>query len=864
MCLHFPYFERGENYLLEKNTSTLAKKYNNNPKQFIFLLLKRNKEVPYNQKGKIFLDIGYKLWKSSYFNLAIACCEKALQFAMDCKDTLLEVNCYFNLGITYGRIQSHHKAVENIKLALDIFGKLDNQKGIGECYKQIGIAHLYLSDFQKAHTYLLQALSIFNILDNKKDIAECHINLGIVNENLGNYQKALEDQKKALKIVKTIGNQEGEANCYINLGNIYYSLGDAYKVINFQKQALEIYQDIGNKNGEANCYINLGNAFHDVHNFKESIIFQEKALEIKKDLIDKNGIAECYNNLGMVYISLTNYLKAIEYNKLSLEIFKKIGDQAGEAKCLGLIAISHVYLKNYQEAEDYLHNALKIFIKTKLANGEVETRLNLAQLYYKELNNFEKAYDQGKIALELFEKLRKRLTIEEHKINLFSTIPGSYELMVNICINQKKEKEALEYVERSKSRALLDLLAYTKLKSSATNSTALKTLLDKEEECINILREVQTKNLGKGRNNFKPVEIDKVNSDLQYIYDQIEKIDPEYTFIRRGKTLDFKRIRKLVSSQKKATLLIEYFITQNNLYIFIVSPVNNNKLKVKTIPVSSKTIYNYIFDAYWNEVVHYPDFKNSKNNWQILSKYLIDPIAEYLKGAEIIYFIPQGALHYLPLHALKLKNNYLIETYPIVYAPSASIINFCKKKGTGNLKNCICYGIDFQEEALDVSKIFNADIYLNGQATKKQIKETCCNKDIIHFSCHGSFNNKEPLLSGIKLYDGILTAKEIFNFNLNSELVTLSACETGLNKRRPGDELIGLTRAFLYAGSPSLVVSLWKVHASSTQELMKLFYTLLKEGKDKATALQQAQIKISKEYPHPYYWAPFILVGDWE
>ena len=112
------------------------------------------------------------------------------------------------------------------------------------------------------------------------------------------------------------------------------------------------------------------------------------------------------------------------------------------------------------------------------------------------------------------------------------------------------------------------------------------------------------------------------------------------------------------------------------------------------------------------------------------------------------------------------------------------------------------------------------------------------------------------------MYDGeILTAREVFNLKLNAELVTLGACQTGINERSRGDELIGLTRAFLYAGAPSVVVSLWSVDAQSTQELMVDFYTRLKNGADKATALQEAQKKIMEDYPHPYYWAPFILIG---
>ncbi len=140
--------------------------------------------------------------------------------------------------------------------------------------------------------------------------------------------------------------------------------------------------------------------------------------------------------------------------------------------------------------------------------------------------------------------------------------------------------------------------------------------------------------------------------------------------------------------------------------------------------------------------------------------------------------------------------------------------------------------------------------------------------DKIHFSCHGFFDNQKPILSGLVLGDNsILTLNDIYNLRLNVDLVTLSACETGINEHRAGDELIGLTRGFLYAGTPTVLVSLWKVEFESTMLLMKKFYNhLLYNKMTKVEALQNAQLEImdSYGYNHPYYWAPFILIGDWK
>jgi len=312
-------------------------------------------------------------------------------------------------------------------------------------------------------------------------------------------------------------------------------------------------------------------------------------------------------------------------------------------------------------------------------------------------------------------------------------------------------------------------------------------------------------------------------------------------------------------------VLLEYYSTGEKLFIFVLSS-RDKKLYVEEVPISQDMLNRYISEDYWRSVVKHKQYPGVGDSWQALSDYLITPAAKYIKKDDLICFVPYDKIHYLPLHALELEGEPIIKHHPVIYFPSASLIKLCKNKGSKRLNSCAAYGIVFEDEARRIAGLFKVKPYLGRSATREQVIETCANKDILHFSCHGKFDTGDPLSSGIVLYDGaVLTAREIFNLKLNCQLVTLSACETGVNERNPGDELIGLTRAFLYAGAPSVVVSLWSVDAASTQELMLEFFKEIKKGANKAEALRKAQIKVmeNKEYSHPYYWAPFILVGDW-
>jgi CHAT domain-containing protein len=235
---------------------------------------------------------------------------------------------------------------------------------------------------------------------------------------------------------------------------------------------------------------------------------------------------------------------------------------------------------------------------------------------------------------------------------------------------------------------------------------------------------------------------------------------------------------------------------------------------------------------------------------------------------DIIWFVPHNFLHYLPLHALKVEGRYLIERNPICYTPSASVMKYCHAKRKNKREKALVLGDSRSdlahacEEASIVADLFDTTPYLQERATKSLIKQKLEQEgeslDILHFCCHGRFRQDDALKSCIVLAqegegdeEWNLTAEEILQLQMQAELVTLSACETGINENRPGDELIGLTRALIYAGTPSVIVSLWAVDDLSSGLLMEHFYQKfcqpIEENNQlitKAEALQAASLYI--------------------
>jgi CHAT domain-containing protein len=340
------------------------------------------------------------------------------------------------------------------------------------------------------------------------------------------------------------------------------------------------------------------------------------------------------------------------------------------------------------------------------------------------------------------------------------------------------------------------------------------------------------------------------------------------------------------------------------------------------------------------------------DEWQEQFAPFVQPIIPFAEEGDIVCIVPHDVLHYVPLHAVSVEGNYLIERNPVVYTPNASVMKYCQAKRKGRREKILVFGDsdserplpNAREEALEIAELFGTKPYLGGDARKSLVKEKLEKEreeiDILHFACHGYFNAYRPLKSGILFAPEpdeeepdefemalrglsirrFLTAEEIFAMELRADLVTLSADESGVSEIRSGDEMVGLTRAFIYAGTPSLVTSLWDVADISTEFFMVHFYERLKAGDTKVEALQKAQLyvkaltagevkayyenKLQKldqngdegrrkqieinirsiygkllnaeeregrpvgfDYPifnHPFYWAPFILVGDWK
>jgi CHAT domain-containing protein len=245
------------------------------------------------------------------------------------------------------------------------------------------------------------------------------------------------------------------------------------------------------------------------------------------------------------------------------------------------------------------------------------------------------------------------------------------------------------------------------------------------------------------------------------------------------------------------------------------------------------------------------------------------PISERTVASRKLVIVPHGLLHRVPFHALFDGGSYLLERFEISYAPSAKVYSLCQNRIPRGFDKALVLGVAdssipaVEEETQAVIKhLPAAELLRDQQATVEALRSKVPGCGLLHLACHGMFRVDNPMFSSLKVGDGWLAASDVIRLDLAGALVTLSACESGRNEVYAGDELIGLTRAFLGAGATTLVASLWLVQDETTAQLMENWYKHLSEGVGRATALRNAQLALKDKYPHPYYWAPFVLIGQ--
>ena len=448
---------------------------------------------------------------------------------------------------------------------------------------------------------------------------------------------------------------------------------------------------------------------------------------------------------------------------------------------------------------------------------------------------------------------------------------------------EQRQAEAFGVCEQARNRALLDLVAGViepgSTASAATDDGGSARLLE---------------------------QVLRVRADLNALYSRLPEPDPEGTAVRRwrreveDRETALQRLEDRLTATRGVgglfaapidaaqaqalldpdTAMIEYFFAGNELIAFVLRPDSvrcvtgladraDLQEQVELARFQIERALTYSRDEANSRLV-----EDTKRELRELHQVLLAPLADHLSGATRLVVAPHGLLHGVPFHALYDGRRYTVESYEVLYSPSASLLSHLPAVPTApGERGCAIFGVadevapHIEQEVRAAAAILpGARAFLGEAANWNRLVQEAADADVVHLACHGWFSQRQPLASGVKLGDRWMTVRDVYGLRLNGAVVTLSGCETGRTAVAGGDDQVGLVRGFFAAGASAVLMTLWPIHDETAGILVASIYELWQNGVSDskptlAEAVRAAQCRLMKENPHPIFWAPFILVG---
>jgi CHAT domain-containing protein/tetratricopeptide (TPR) repeat protein len=472
------------------------------------------------------------------------------------------------------------------------------------------------------------------------------------------------------------------------------------------------------------------------------------------------------------------------------------------------------------------------------------------------------AMDYYRRAIEIIERQRSTINTEAAKIGFVADKQAVYARAVALAISSGQPARAFEFVERAKARALVDLLAakddFAAPGAAGQKLAALLAEMRAGEGEARV-QVGQTRSSGGESRAGRPPKVAQAQAALS-------SISPELASLIVVSALSTEDVQSRLPPDEE---VLEYYASGGGLYAITVS-----RGKVTGVKLDSSGLEALVRKFRQDVEARAPGVEAEARQ---LYDRLLRPVEASLSAPNLL-IIPHGVLHYVSFGALHDGKDYWLSRKNMRFLPSASVVRYLRPPsgkpvgdllaiGNPDLKDARFDLPSAEQEARGIGQaVRDATVLTRAQATETAFRGLAGSERYVHIASHGEYNAEDALQSRLLLAadgknDGALTTSELYGLRLNADLVTLSACETGLGRVLTGDDVIGLTRGFLYAGASNVVASLWQVDDDATTQLMSAFYRNMTKGLAKSEALRQAQLEVRKKWPHPFFWGAFFLTG---
>lgn len=867
---------------------------------------------------------GQLLGELRRFEEARAAFEEALAWNRQAGDARWEALAVYGLGRVELDTANYEAAIRYLERTLIPLGRLKDVSEQARVLHHIGVTYWLLGESPKAMEYYERALALRT--NDPAGMAYTLYGMGAADWSMGEYQDALDHYLRALAAWRELRSApdpggfhaRGEANARNSLGLVYAGLGNQAKALEQYEAALAIWRRVADEGGEAYTKNNMGLSYLDQGRVREAEAAIEAARAPLERLKDSRGQAYVQQNLGDVRLRQGKMKAALASYELSLALKREIGDRWGEAHTLHSLGEVHQQLKQTAGARRFYEQALELRRSTADRDGEALTLAAMASLD-SSAGRLERAGEEISESLALIERTRTSVLRPDLRSVYFTTHHSYYEFATDLYMRLDAEnpgkgfdRRAFDWSERARARALLDSLANLRSEVEKAGPGAERGMLLRRQFNAQADRLVRLEGTATGR-----AQLEQARKKMDGLLEEYRQWEIETRRMNRPAD-DFLTAepRPLEEIQRAAlgpdAVLLQYTLGRTRSYLWVVS---HNGLASFRLP-PRRTI-----EAAARESIDLLTARNQETDSSMegrvarlqaagerlpvvaaeLRRMLLNPAEKLTRGKRTLLISGAGILRHIPFAALEQGG----ARHAYVYLPSASsLVEIRRKerhpaeKGLAVVADPVFTARDSRvarrdvataedwprlrhslEEARAIAPFWPAGsrLLVTGfDATREMVEsEVFSQYRYIHLATHAVIDEKRPELSRIILSqlgrdsrprEGSLRLFAVYNLRWNADLVVLSACRSALGKDVEGEGMVGLATGFLQAGVPRLVASLWDVDDGATAELMKHFYASMLRKKMRppaALAAAQEELRRIPRWSSPYYWAPFILIGEW-
>jgi CHAT domain-containing protein/uncharacterized protein HemY len=855
--------------------------------------------------------IGVIYHYQSNYNEANKYYKEALKINKEINSELGIANNLASIGIVYKNQSNYKEAIEYMQKSLIIYDKIGEKEGVANNLGNIGVVYMYLGDLPKALKYMQNALSINYETNNQSGIANNLGNIGSVYDTQSNELKALKNYKKALKIYEDIGDKSGMANMLGSIGSCLIGDNNNSENIEYLQKAIKLYEEIGDKSGISKNLDNIGNIYYSQKKYDKTLEYWEKAMKISEEIEDQYTIAHSLVNIGFLYNSKKEYPKAIDYTNRAIKIYKEIGIE--EVYTYNNLSTSYWALHNKTIAAHNFDTIIKTNNKNILLNFSILPE-NAKHLYFSGVE--EDYWKYNSFVLQNTDSFPNMVeTVYNNTVKNKGLLLKSNTAMRSAIYSSKDSVLMQDY-----DNWIMLKRQIAKKYSNGEDATQLENKADSLEGYL-VKNSNEFSDFKKTQKiNWRQVQANLKENELAIEFTNFPLLNPDSSYIDFTNQVQY--VALILTKESKHPQMIPLF-EEKQLEKIIGKFGGNNYSYVNSIYGKNTEVNKQLYNLIWAPIDNYLDSVSVTQSDADTKRTIYLSPSGLLHKISFSAIAKEQNVYLCDAYNIETKSSTskiteqskgVAQSNAFATATLFGGITYDTDSTRQKIWN---YLEGTKTETQKIDKILKkgeikVNYFTNKSATEEEFKLMASNSNILHIATHGFFypdpnkvaedvdtlevaeeitfrggsrgfgvnsfvESRNPLMrSGLvfagandvwskqtqndSIEDGVLTAQEVSSIDMRkTNLVVMSACETGLGDIKGSEGVYGLQRAFKMAGVKYEIMSLWQVPDKETSEFMTKFYKKLMKSNDIKQAFNETQKEMREKYD-PYFWAAFVLI----